>query len=210
MKVPNLLRSPATSSSWCNGWRPHKATGIRNETIRRCISGTLEEMITGTFIPAAGSEEKHAASWLNGITEALQALLPDTILPAPIVPVSHRMTTHSTQPHRFWSLETLCKLIKDGLMSCKPDLVLWERPSLIGPQPEFLWKDIISFMELTSTPYSNSDSIGTVCNGVTRKVYAIFASQPSRQFLLTLSIAQQEFCVHMFNHAGVVHLCTYG
>ena len=83
-------------------------------------------------------------------------------------------------------------------------------PSLIGPQLEFLWKDVISFMELTSTPYSNSDSIGTVRNGVTRKAYAIFASQPSRWFLLTLSITQQEFHVHMFNHAGVVHLCTYG
>jgi len=98
MKVPNLLRSPATSSSRCNGRRPRKATGIRNETIRRCISWTLEETITGTFIPAAGSEEKHAASWLNGITKALQALLPDIILPAPIVPVAHRMTMRSTQP----------------------------------------------------------------------------------------------------------------
>ena len=46
-KVPNLLRSPATSSSQHNGPRPHKATGIRNVTIRRCISGTLEETITG-------------------------------------------------------------------------------------------------------------------------------------------------------------------
>ena len=55
-------------------------------------------------------------------------------------------------------------------MSCKPDLVLQEGPSLIGPQPEFSWKDVISFMELTSTPYSNSDSIGTIHNGVTRKV----------------------------------------
>ena len=82
----------------------------------------------GTFIPVAGSEEKHAVSWLNGITEALQALLPDTILPAPIVPVSHRMTTRSTQPHRFWSSETLCKPIKDGPMSCKLDLVLQEDP----------------------------------------------------------------------------------
>ena len=83
-------------------------------------------------------------------------------------------------------------------------------PSLIGPQPEFSWKDIISFMELTSTPYSNSDSIGTVHNGVTHKAYAIFASQPSQQFLLALSIAQQEFRVHMFNRAGVMHSRAYG
>ena len=179
MKVPNLLRSPATSSSRRNGRRPRKATGIRNETIRRCISGTLEETITGTFIPAAGSEEKHAASWLNGITKALQALLPDIILPAPIVPVAHRMTTRSTQPCHFWSSERSCKPIKDGPMSCKPDLVLWEGPSLIGPQPEFSWKDVISFMELTSTSYSDSDSTGTIRNGVTRKAYAIFASQPT-------------------------------
>ena len=27
-KVPDLIRSPATSSSQRNGWRPHKATGI--------------------------------------------------------------------------------------------------------------------------------------------------------------------------------------
>ena len=83
-------------------------------------------------------------------------------------------------------------------------------PSLIGPQPEFSWKDVISFMELTSTPYSNSDSIGTIRNGVTRKAYAIFASQPSRWFLLALSTAQQEFHVHMFNSAGVVHSRAYG
>jgi len=209
MKVPKLLRPPATSSSRHNGWRPCKATGIQNETIQRCISGTLEEMITGTFIPAAGSEEKHAASWLNGITKALQALLPNIILPAPIVPVAHRMTTCSTQPCRFWSLETSCKPIKDGPMSCKPDLVLWEGPSLIGPQPEFSWKDVISFMELMSTSYSDSDSTGTIHNGVTHKAYTIFASQPTRWFLLALSIAQQEFCVHMFDRAGVVHSHAY-
>jgi len=64
-------------------------------------------------------------------------------------------------------------------------------------------------MELMSTSYSDSDSTGTVRNGVTHKVYAIFASQPTRRFLLALSITQQEFCVHMFDRAGVMHSRAY-
>ena len=78
-------------------------------------------------------------------------------------------------------------------MSCQLDLVLWEGPSLIGPQPEFSWKDVISFMELTSTPYSNSDSIGTVCNGVTCKAYTILHPTPANGSCLPYPLHNKNF-----------------
>jgi len=96
-------------------------------------------------------------------------------------------------------------------MSLKPDLILQETSDSLafGPQQEFSWKGVISFMELTSLSYSRSSDIWTMRNSVMRKAYAIFSSQPGRQFLFALSIANQEFCVHMFDHSGVVHSRPY-
>jgi len=116
-----------------------------------------------------------------------------------------------TKQRHYWSSERSCKPIKDTLMPWKPDMVLWEKslPIAFGPQPDFLWKDVISFVELSSTPYSKSTDTGTVCNNVMHKVYGIFASQPGQQYLFALSIANQEFCAHMFDCSGVVHSHPY-
>ena len=148
--------------------------------------------------------------------EALQVLIPESILPAPTVSENatvHRILTHSTKPLtkplHVWSLEASCKLVKGGPMSYKPDLVLQEEPSQLRPKPEFLWKDVVSFLELSSTPYSNSGSTSTVRNNVMCKVYAIFVSQPGQRFFFTISIAHQEFHTHMFDRSGVVHSQPY-
>ena len=60
-----------------------------------------------------------------------------------------------------------------------------------------------------SSPYSFSDSLGTIRGAITRKAYAIFASQPNRQFVLALSITNQKFHAHMFDRSGVVHSRGY-
>jgi len=73
----------------------------------------------------------------------------------------------------------------------------------------FSWKDVVSFMELTSSSYSQSDSMSNIRNAIMRKAYAVFASQPGRRFLFALSIANQEFRIHMFNHSKVIHSRPY-
>ena len=59
-------------------------------------------------------------------------------------------------------------------------------------------------MELTSSSYSQSDSASNIQNAIMRKAYAVFTSQPGWWFLFVLSITNQEFRIHMFDHSGVV------
>jgi len=176
--------------------------------VHRRIPGTLqEESIQGTFIPVAGSEEKQVANWLNKITCALEPFIP------PIPATSDRVLTRSATaiPLHSWTSETSRKPVKDALMSWKPNIILQENLAQViyGPQPEFSWKSVISFIKLTSSPYSSSDSSGAICSTIIHKGYAIFASQPNRRFMFGLSIASQKFCAHMFDHSGVVHSCGY-
>ena len=169
-KIPHILRS--SNSSSVGSTRSSKKirsssqkghlTSSRHETISRHVTENFGETIQGTFIPAAGSEEKHISAWLNEVTEALQAFIPTGTVLGRIIPDNLvKVTRRSTKTSRVWSWETSCKPIKDGPMVSKPDVVLWERPPF-GPQPEFSWKDVISFVELTSTAYSNSITTGTV------------------------------------------------
>jgi len=124
-------RSSSTSSSW---GRPSQNTSsrssIRHEKVHRCISRTSqEEVIEGTFLPTAGSEEQCIANWLNKITHALQVFSPTT--------VSNRVTTRSrtTNPPRFWISETSCQPVQDSLMPWKPDLILWEKLPQVASGP---------------------------------------------------------------------------
>ena len=199
-------------SSWTRSHIPDRAGGgVRCEIVQRRIPGTSqEETIAGTFLPTAGSEEQHIASWLNKITCALEDFVPLPPLPESVHPARAVTRSLTAKHRRVWSSETSCKPIKDDLLPLKPDLVLQEPPELaFGPHQEFSWKNVISFMELTSSAYSHSDSMRTVRNGVMRKAYAIFASQPNRCFLFAMSIAKQEFRAHMFDRAGVVHTRPY-
>ncbi|KAI5986053.1 hypothetical protein EDC04DRAFT_2913519 [Pisolithus marmoratus] len=198
-EIPHMLRAtplPSTGSSQsqcgCSG-RPshskqsHSNSGLRHETVQRHIPGaSQQEAIEGTFLPTSGSEEWHVTRWLNVITSALQAFIPamaGTAILGPVV--THRRVVHSAAAlhslnHHLWFSEASSKLIKDNLMPWKPDLVLQEDSPghAFGPQPELLWKDIISFMELTLATYLLSDDMGTVCNAVVCKAYAVFTSQP--------------------------------
>ena len=228
MEVPNMLRSQPTTALNANtstsslrvrqshlhsSQQRHTNTGPRHVTVQRSILGTSqEETIKGTFVPTAGSKEECIAKWLNRITDALLGLIPKNAVPSPTIPATtatNKIITCSAtcRPQCYWSSETSCKPIKDSLMPWKPDVVLREKdsPIVFGPQPEFSWKDVMSFVELSSTPYSNSEDVKTVRNNVMCKVYAVFASQPGRRFLFALSIANKQLRVHMFDRSGVVH-----
>ena len=178
--------------------------GIRTETVHRRITGTLQkESVEGTFIPVAGSEEQRVADWLNAITHALEMFIP------PVPPTSDVVLTCSTAaiPIHSWSSETSRKPVKDTLMPWKPDVIL--RDKLIGPQLEFLWNQVISFIELTSSSYGCSDNAGAIRNTIIRKAYTIFASQPNQRFVFALFIVDQKFRAHMFDHSGVIHSRGY-
>jgi len=174
-KIPHILRATSQFSGSLQAWQgcssstsslwghPSQNTSsrssIRHEKVHRHISGTLqEEVIEGTFLPTAGSEEQCVTNWLNKITCALQVFSPTT--------VSNRVTTRSrtTNPPRFWILETSCQPVQDSLMPWKPDLILQEKLPRVtsGPQLMFSWKDVVSFMELTSSSYSQSDSVSNI------------------------------------------------
>ena len=201
-KIPKMLRVSSTS--------------CRRETICRRVPGTSqEEIIEGTFLPVAGSEEHHIANWLNIITDALRKFLPkgDTTVAAPMLTgkmITRSMATLRNVKCRLWSSRTSCKPMK-GDMPWKPDLILREDDPFLaaGPQRELSWEDVISFMEVTSVSYSFSNNSKTVRNAIMRKAYAIFASQPSRRFLFAMSIADRKFRAHMFDRSGVVHSRPY-
>ncbi|KAF8546316.1 hypothetical protein OG21DRAFT_1491350 [Imleria badia] len=211
-EIPHILRA-SLASSGLSRWS-RKNARLRRESIHRVIPGTsLEESIKGTFLPTAGTEEESSRT-LSG-DEPIAS-------PKPIPTGSPETTTSgfllslqrnrsAAKCARFWSSEALCKPVKDNMMTLKPDLILREKPRsvIIGPQPEFSWNGVISFLELMSSTYQ--DSVGTVNvrNAIMRKAYAVFAFQPGQQFLFALSIAKQEFRAHMFDCAGVVHSRGY-
>jgi len=137
-KIPHILRATSqfsgslqaqwgrlSSTSSLRG-RPSQNTSshssIRHEKVHRRISRTSqEEVIEGTFLPTAGSEEQCVANWLNKITHVLQVFSPTT--------VSNRVTMHSrtTNPPCFWISETSRQPVQDSLMPWKPDLILQEK-----------------------------------------------------------------------------------
>ena len=199
--IPHFLRSSTGASQPRRG---HKVS--RRVTIRRRIPKTSQEKIVeGTFLPTAGDEESGVAKWLNTVTRALLTLR------STWTSTSGRVTRSSSVPPRSWFSETSRKPLADGPMSLKPDLILrgTSGSPVFGPQPEFSWKGVVSFMELTSLSYSRSSDVRTVRNSIMRKAYAIFSSQPGRRFIFALSIANQEFRVHMFDRSGVVHSRPY-
>ncbi|KIK20320.1 hypothetical protein PISMIDRAFT_13073 [Pisolithus microcarpus 441] len=213
--LPQILRLSESLSTTLSQPRWNRP---RREAVQRHIPRTSqEEAVEGTFLPTASSEEWQVAKWLNKLALAMWAFIPGS--PSTVVlgsTVTHRRITCSTAALHgmnrcLWFAESSCKPIKDNLMSWKPDMVL--REDSLGrafrPQPELSWKDVISFMELTSGTYSLSDDIGTVCNAVMCKAYAVFASQPGRWFLFALSIAGQKFRTHMFDRSGVIHSRPY-
>ena len=82
-------------------------------------------------------------------------------------------------------------------MSIKPDIVLCGQ---LDQDIGFAWHNVISFLELTSTTYS-----AQLRRDITRKAYAVFMSQPSRRFVVAVSLARQEFRIHIFDRSGAIH-----
>ncbi|KAI6011481.1 hypothetical protein EDC04DRAFT_2609880 [Pisolithus marmoratus] len=187
-QVPKILRLPSPSAGSSQPRWSCSSAGTRCETVcRHIIRTSQEETIDGTFLPTAGSEEWQVMKWLNKITLAMHAFVPGsagTEILGPTV-THHRVTCATTALHNMkhcrWFLETSCKLIKDGLMPWKPDMVLCEDSlgHTFRPQPELSWKDVISFMELMTGMYSLSNDVGTIRNAVMCKAYAVFTAQPA-------------------------------
>ncbi|KAI5999608.1 hypothetical protein EDD15DRAFT_2160638 [Pisolithus albus] len=82
-------------------------------------------------------------------------------------------------------------------MSVKPDIVLCGQ---LDQHTGFAWHNVISFLELTSSAHS-----AQLRRNITRKAYAVFMSQPSRRFVVALSLARQEFRLHIFDRSGAIH-----
>ena len=82
-------------------------------------------------------------------------------------------------------------------MSIKPDIVLCGQ---LDQDTGFAWHNVISFLELMSTTYS-----AQLRRDITRKAYAVFMSQPSRRFVVAISLARQEFRIHIFDRSGAIH-----
>ncbi|KAG9316230.1 hypothetical protein JVU11DRAFT_2257 [Chiua virens] len=86
----------------------------------------------------------------------------------------------------------------------KPDIALLQK-DLFDPNGPNSWRHIVSFIELTSL-----EDLSSLWKQVTRKAYAVFVSQPGRQFLIVLSIfCCQQFRFHLFDHSGIAHSLAY-
>ena len=63
---------------------------------------------------------------------------------------------------------------------------------------------MITFLELTSSSFN-----AQLRRDITRKAYAVFMSQPNRRFVVALSLARQEFRLHVFDRSGAIHSLGY-
>lgn len=86
-------------------------------------------------------------------------------------------------------------------MFVKPDIVFCGQFDL---QTGFAWRNVISFLELTSSSFN-----AQLQHDITRKAYAVFMSQPNRHFIIAISLACQEFCLHVFDRSGAIHSLGY-
>lgn len=102
---------------------------------------------------------------------------------------------------RLWSSQYATKPIENSQLSVKPDIVFCGQ---LDSHTGFAWHNVISFLELTSSVYS-----AQLRRNIIRKAYAVFMSQPCRRFVVALSIARQEFRLHVFDHSGAIHSLGY-
>lgn len=98
---------------------------------------------------------------------------------------------------RLWSSQYAAKPVENCHMSIKPDIVLCGQ---LDQDTGFAWHNVISFLELTSSTYS-----AQLRRDITRKAYAVFMSQPSRRFVVAISLVRQEFRIHIFDRSGAIH-----
>lgn len=82
-------------------------------------------------------------------------------------------------------------------MNMKPDIALLKKDPF-DPSGLNSWCNIVAFLELSS-----SSDFSHMSKQLTRKAYTIFVVQPSRCFIITLSISNLHFHLHIFDHASV-------
>lgn len=176
---------------------------LRRELVTRTIPNTsVQETVEATVLPLVGSEEASVAAWLNKIIASFPALLdPSESRPegweGPRLTRSMAKETKTTHPLRVWTSQYAAKPVENQHLSVKPDVVFCGQ---LDPQTGFEWRNAISFLELTSSPYS-----AQLQRNIIRKAYAVFMSQPCRRFVVAISLAHQEFRLHLFDRSGAIH-----
>lgn len=178
---------------------------LRWEPVTRNVPDTdLQETVEGTVIPIAGSEETDVATWLNWIISSFTPPALQSNSSRSCLEGGSRLTRSTSKAHshlRLWSSQYAAKPVENSHMSVKPDIVLCGQ--LDGPAG-FAWHKVISFLELTSSAFG-----AQLRRDITRKAYAVFMSQPSRCFVVAVSLARQEFRLHVFDRSGVIHSLGY-
>ena len=210
----------AGTSSKSSGRRKKSArtsvgrTSLRHEPVTQRISGTnAEETLEAMLISITGVEESDISKWLNMIINLFNDLSPPRESNpksfGPAVPEGWdglRLTRSTTKASsdaavnrrlHSWSTQYATKPVENSHLNIKPDVVFCSQPD---PKSGFAWRNVISFLELTSSPYS-------MClqHDITQKVYTVFTSQPARCFVVALSLARQDFHLHIFNRSGTIH-----
>lgn len=160
---------------------------------------SVAETEEGFYLPKPGTEETQTARWLNRISTALRSWK---------VAKAGQQATSSAQEleegRRKWSAEFAAKPMPTELdMKMKPDVTLLQ-PDPFDPHGPDSWRNVVSFLELSSLPFSR------VVGQLARKAYAVFVAQPGRRFLPILSITRStEFRLHIFDRAGLIHSRNY-
>jgi len=197
--------SPATMS----GSKRHSRPSLRREPVTCSIPDTdLQETVEGKLIPVTGSKETNVATWLNWIFSSFTppASQSDSSQPGQEGWNGPRLTQSVSKAAdtskecnnlQVWSSQYVAKPVENSRMSVKPDIVLCGQPD---PHTSFAWHNVISFLELTSSTHSTQ-----LRRDITCKAYAVFMSQPSRCFVVAISLAHQEFRLHVFDHSGVIY-----
>lgn len=209
--VTRFSNRPARLSS---GGRAEQSVPPGNQSLRREVvtrsipDTTLQETIVATVIPCAGFEENGVATWLNLINSAFDTLPillssdspespPDGCVGPVLQSSKSKAQAKETASPRRWSSQYSTKPVRGFPLMIKPDIVFCGQ---LGPQKDFAWHDALSFLELTSSPYNTQ-----LERNITRKAYALFMSQPCRRFVVAISIARQDFRLHVYDHSGVIH-----
>ncbi|KAI6020926.1 hypothetical protein BKA83DRAFT_4126818 [Pisolithus microcarpus] len=198
-------KQPTTTS----GLKRHSRASLRQELVTHDVPDTdLKETVEGTLIPITGSEETVVATWLNQIIASFTPLASQSKSSQsglegwnkPCLTRSASKVADTSKMHHhlcLWSSQYTAKLVENSHMSVKPDIILCGQ---LDQHTGFAWHNVISFLELMSSTHSTQ-----LQQDITCKAYAVFMSQPSRRFIVAISLACQEFHLHIFNCSGTIH-----
>ncbi|KAF8547968.1 hypothetical protein OG21DRAFT_1489778 [Imleria badia] len=166
------------------------------------VDGPETETLDGIYLLKPGLEEQTVAEWLNHISTYIRAHLSQFSDAGP----SSRTRGNIQHMTRRWSSESSTKAhhIGDTNLELRPDLVLLQPDEYNKVPSSFSWRNIASFLELTSQDFSSHLRLQLM-----KKAYGVFIAEPGRHFLIVLSIANIHFRMHVFDHSGVVHSCGY-